>query len=332
MTGELSFILCYSSWFLSDSSTEHVTNIFHTNREKTMTGELLKQPLPHDKKQGFSGTQVLGIVVGAMFIAIVATVFAIKIFFFSGPFTPVQLSPGEAQQLAEKIEKVEGFSNQAAPKKNEYAKDGTLLPEQYSEEGASRRINFTERELNAMIANNTELAEKLAVKLADNMVSIKLLIPLDPDLPMLGGKTLRVKRRRRTCLPGGQTGNKTKGYQPDGSAHTQCLVGRYQKYRPYQGIWCKQRFLENLCRRSRLHQRGRWFSESSTQRVTIERPLSGHSRDTHPGKGKSRNEYALCGDCYWLTGRFWLAPVDGACSSSIVFVSGIVKTASIPSS
>jgi hypothetical protein len=176
-----------------------------------MTGELLKQPLPHDKKQGFSGTQVLGIVVGAMFIAIVATVFAIKIFFFSGPFTPVQLSPGEAQQLAEKIEKVEGFSKQAAPKKNEYAKDGTLLPKQYSEEGASRRISFTERELNAMIANNTELAEKLAVKLADNMVSIKLLIPLDPDLPMLGGKTLRVSAGAELAYREGRPVIKLKG-------------------------------------------------------------------------------------------------------------------------
>ena len=33
----------------------------------------------------------------------------------------------------------------------------------------------------------------MAIDLADNMVSLKLLVPLDPDLPMLGGKTLKIK-------------------------------------------------------------------------------------------------------------------------------------------
>lgn len=176
-----------------------------------MTGELPRQPLPNTPKKGFSGMQVLGIVVGAMFITIVATVFAIKIFFFSGPFTPVKLSPGEAQQLAEKIGRVEGFNNQAALKENEYAKDGSLIPERYSEEETSRDINFTERELNAMIARNTELAEKLAISLAENMVSIKLLIPLDNDLPMLGGKTLRVNAGAELAYREGRPVIKLKG-------------------------------------------------------------------------------------------------------------------------
>ena len=36
------------------------------------------------------------------------------------------------------------------------------------------------------------LAHKLAIDLSDELVSAKLLIPLEPDFPMLGGKTLRV--------------------------------------------------------------------------------------------------------------------------------------------
>lgn len=156
-----------------------------------MTAELPEQPVANSPKQGFSGKQMLGIVAGAVFIAVIATVFAFKIF-FSGPFTPVRLSPGEKQLLTKKIEMFEGLNQQTRPPQDAYAQDGTLKPEQYTEEGKSRDINFTERELNALIASNTDLAEKLAISLADNMVSIKLLIPLEADLPILGGKTLRV--------------------------------------------------------------------------------------------------------------------------------------------
>ena len=70
---------------------------------------------------------------------------------------------------------------------------GNLNPEAYSEEGADRTIRFTERELNALLAKNTDLADTLAIDLAPDLVSAKLRIPLDEDFPVLGGKTLRVK-------------------------------------------------------------------------------------------------------------------------------------------
>ncbi|MCU7890140.1 MAG: hypothetical protein KZQ78_00420 [Candidatus Thiodiazotropha sp. (ex Ustalcina ferruginea)] len=53
-------------------------------------------------------------------------------------------------------------------------------------------MNFSERELNAMVANNHDLAKKLAVDLGDDLVSARLLVPVDQDFPLLGGKTLRV--------------------------------------------------------------------------------------------------------------------------------------------
>jgi hypothetical protein len=70
---------------------------------------------------------------------------------------------------------------------------GPLEPEAYSEEGASREIRLTEREINAMIARNTDLADKVAIDLADDLVSLRMLIPVDPDFPFLGGKTLKVR-------------------------------------------------------------------------------------------------------------------------------------------
>jgi hypothetical protein len=67
-----------------------------------------------------------------------------------------------------------------------------LRPERYDETGADRTIRFSERELNGIIARNPDLARKLAVDLSDNLVSARLLVPMDPDFPVLGGKTLRV--------------------------------------------------------------------------------------------------------------------------------------------
>ncbi|MCI5165729.1 MAG: arginine N-succinyltransferase, partial [Candidatus Electrothrix sp. GM3_4] len=49
------------------------------------------------------------------------------------------------------------------------------------------------RELNGLLANNTDLAKKIAVDLATDLVSLRLLLPVDPDFPILGGKTLRVR-------------------------------------------------------------------------------------------------------------------------------------------
>jgi hypothetical protein len=36
------------------------------------------------------------------------------------------------------------------------------------------------------------MAKKLAIDLSDDLASAKLLVPLDPELPLFGGKTLKV--------------------------------------------------------------------------------------------------------------------------------------------
>ncbi|WP_457576652.1 arginine N-succinyltransferase [Desulfomarina sp.] len=165
---------------------------------------------PQSGRSGFSWKQVLIMILISMCVAIFATALAIKIFLFPSPFKPVVLSPKEEQQLEVKIKRFEGL--EAAPeKKTDYDKNGNLVPEQYSEEPGSREINFTEREINALMAKNTDLAQKLAIDLADNMISLKLLIPLDPDFPIMGGKTLRVSAGAELAYKNGRPIVKLKG-------------------------------------------------------------------------------------------------------------------------
>ena len=82
---------------------------------------------------------------------------------------------------------------QGIPTQGDWDEHGALRPEAYSEEGANREITFSEREINSLVANNTDLAEKMAIDFAQDLVSLRLLIPVDPDFPVMGGKTLRVR-------------------------------------------------------------------------------------------------------------------------------------------
>lgn len=155
-------------------------------------------------KKGFSIKQVLGIVVGVMLLTVVVTIFAIKTWLFPHPFTPVTLDAKEQQQLEQKLERMESFASVPPvedQQKNNALKlpekifnsDGSLAPQAYNEKGASREITFTEREINGLLANNTDMAKKMAVDLAKDLISLRLLLPVDPDFPVLGGKTIRAR-------------------------------------------------------------------------------------------------------------------------------------------
>jgi hypothetical protein len=126
---------------------------------------------------------VVWIVLGTI-AATLAVVWFTRAVLFPSSFRPVELSSREQAVLDDKLEQigVERRSSRPEP----------LEPEPYSEVGASREIDFTEKELNALVARNTDLAERLAIDLADDLASARLLLPLDPDFPLLGGETLRI--------------------------------------------------------------------------------------------------------------------------------------------
>jgi len=62
-----------------------------------------------------------------------------------------------------------------------------LTPEPYTEEGASREIRLTERELNGLVANTPDIAERVAIDLSDDLVSVKQVLPVDDEVRS-GGK------------------------------------------------------------------------------------------------------------------------------------------------
>ncbi len=162
------------------------------------------------KSKNFTLKQVMAIMVAAMLVTAVVVIFTIKIFFFPAPFKPVVLNAQEEQQLSRKLAYFE--DNTRLPDKGQENKTGQpLQPEKYAEDDSSRKISLSEREINALIAKNTDLADKVAVDLAKDMLSIKILIPLDPDFPILGGKPLKVKAGAEIAFKAGHPVVRLKG-------------------------------------------------------------------------------------------------------------------------
>jgi hypothetical protein len=133
---------------------------------------------------------IIGAIVLAVVLSVGITLWVVNHYFFPKNFDPVVLSQKENQRLDNKLTQFSWLSNANAD--SSVNKDDNLEPEKYSEQGAKREINLSERELNALLAKNTDLADKVVIDLSDNLASGKLLLPMDQDVPILGGKTLKI--------------------------------------------------------------------------------------------------------------------------------------------
>ena len=130
---------------------------------------------------------------------------------FAKEFESVYLSQTEVAILNEKIQAL-GFQPDIVVASNEPKKkklllefgssktkksedtevEANLIPEAYKEDSSKHEINFSEKKLNAMLANNTDLAKRVAIDLTNDIASAKMIIPMDRDIPIIGGKSLRV--------------------------------------------------------------------------------------------------------------------------------------------
>ena len=152
--------------------------------------------IPPDQAKNFSapparriGLKWLAVTALAVLAASLVGIWLVQKYVLVREFAPVSLTPIEEKVLDEKIERVERMGELSAPAA---PADAPPVPEPYVEDPAMRTLVFSEKEVNALIAKNTDLAKKVFIDLSDNMASAKLLLPLDPDFPILGGKTLRV--------------------------------------------------------------------------------------------------------------------------------------------
>ena len=137
--------------------------------------------------RSFSALHMLLMVLLTIVISVGITAWIILSDIFVSEFNPVTLNMAESQTLNGKLEKL-GMEGLSSDSQN----NSELTPERYSESDDKRVISLTEKEVNALLAKNTDLANKLAIDLSENLASVKFLIPVDNEFPVLGGKTLKV--------------------------------------------------------------------------------------------------------------------------------------------
>lgn len=143
----------------------------------------------------FTGSQVALVVLITILVTAGASFWLYRTYLNPGKFEPVTLSSGEQARLDFKLQQLGINPRDLLPnarREDEIDSEGRLVPEKYEENSEKRDIHISERELNAIVASNPELASRFAIDLSDNLASAKLLIPVDPDMPVMGGKTLRI--------------------------------------------------------------------------------------------------------------------------------------------
>lgn len=152
-----------------------------------------------DSSRGFSGKQVLLFVLLAVLVTAAGTYWLVRTYIDASDFKPVMLSKKEQASLDGKLRDlgldpvdVMPAANRSEENTDRFDSDGRLIAERYSEAGASREISLSEKELNAMVASNPEMARRFAIDLSSNLASAKLLVPVDPEFPIMGGRTIRV--------------------------------------------------------------------------------------------------------------------------------------------
>ncbi|MFK8066684.1 MAG: arginine N-succinyltransferase [Gammaproteobacteria bacterium] len=172
---------------------------------KTEAVATVESTIQREPEKRFGCLQVFFILLVGIIIAVALTFFVLKKYIFPSEFAPVVLNQKEEQVLEQKLERFENLELNEREidnidleiRQNRHeAKQGDpndMTPEVYSEKGASREVNFTEKELNSLLASNTDLARKISIDLADDLVSAKVLVPVDEDFPFFAGKTLRVR-------------------------------------------------------------------------------------------------------------------------------------------
>jgi hypothetical protein len=170
--------------------------------------EMMPTPQSAPARSGLRFSQVLLIVLATIVLTVAVTYWFVRSYIYAADFEPVELDGKEQRVLDSKLRSL-GYETGDSTATTDSRAGGEsdaqwLRPERYSEQAGQRQVRFSERELNAIIANNRDLARKLAVDLSDDLISARLLVPLDPEFPILGGKTLRVSAGVEMALANGR--------------------------------------------------------------------------------------------------------------------------------
>ena len=109
---------------------------------------------------------------------------------------PVELSLDEKTTLERKLTAInpEFIDRGEGPMGSEFDVETEIDPAPTYEKG-EKEFEITERELNGMVNEYTELGDQVKFELVDGAVHARIATDLDEDLPIVGGRNLKARAR-----------------------------------------------------------------------------------------------------------------------------------------
>jgi len=136
-----------------------------------------------------------------LFLVIVLTVI-ITIWWMGRPIKPVVLSEKEKEVVEQKLEHLSHASTNSA---RTFAPSLDALksePDRIYVPG-SRELRLTEREINGLLHENTDLGDTVRLEFGRNAINAYVAKPIPEDVPVLGGHMFRARGRFKLSIGNG---------------------------------------------------------------------------------------------------------------------------------
>lgn len=124
---------------------------------------------------------IFAIILGCCGLTAIATAWWVKRNFYASPLRPVSLTQQEKQVFNEKVSAINGSQSPTPVGKSV----------EQSEFDEKRTLTLSEKEINAFL-NEKGMGDRVNVELSEGGVQATALVPVDKDVPVLGGKTIRL--------------------------------------------------------------------------------------------------------------------------------------------
>ena len=122
-----------------------------------------------------------GLLIGLIVVGVAAIAIGGAIWWYNRPIRPVELTQPEIKAVEEKLAVIQHPPSEEPP-----------APDYQPGE---RQIVLTDREINGLIHQNTNLGDQIAFEFAPGAVHARIETLLPEDVPLMGGKKLRARAR-----------------------------------------------------------------------------------------------------------------------------------------